>query len=65
MSNIGKITPAVLAQSFARTNWYKCKEEVDQINLEIKALADKTKALKALKKQALLDLEGWDSIYKG
>ena len=65
MSNIGKISPAVLAQSFARTNWYKCKEEVDQINLEIKALADKTKALKALKKQALLDLEGWDSIYKG
>jgi len=65
LSNIGKITPAVLTQSFARTSWYKCKEEVDQINLEIKALSDKTKALKALKKQALLDLEGWDSIYKG
>ena len=65
MNNIGKISPEVLTKSFARTSWYKCKEEVDQINLEIKALSDKTKALKALKKQALLDLEGWDSIYKG
>jgi len=64
MSNIGKITPAVLTQSFARTSWYKCKEELDQINLDIKALAKKTRELKAYKKQAQADLEGWDLIYK-
>ncbi len=65
MSNIGKITPAVLAQSFARTNWYKCKEEVEQIDQEIQGLAEKTRELKKRKKQAVLDREGWDSIYKG
>jgi hypothetical protein len=65
MNNIGKISPEVLTKSFARTSWYKCKEELDKITLELKASNKKTRELKAYKKQALLDLEGWDSIYKG